>query len=200
MKQLKSVDKLIDAFHKLPGVGLRSAQKMAYSVLKMKNEDIDAFSNALLDVKNSIHQCPKCGNYTEETLCEFCSDSSRDNKTIIVVSSPLDIIPFEKIGTYKGVYHVLNGALSALNGISIDDLNVESLSKRIKDDEVNEIILATNPTLDGETTALYLARILENKFSNLKISRLAYGLPMGGNLEFADSLTLSRAFEGRKKI
>lgn len=198
MKTLKSIENLIDAFHKLPGVGLKSAERMAYSVLKMNNEDVNDFAKSLLDVKNNIHHCKKCGNYTENEYCEYCEDENRDKQTIIVVSNALDINGFEKIGTYKGLYHVLGGTLSAMNGVGIEDLNISSLMKRIDDDQVKEIILATNPTIDGETTALYLAKLLENK--NVNVSRLAYGLPMGGHLEYADSLTLSKALEGRKKI
>lgn len=198
MKTLKSIENLIDAFHKLPGVGLKSAERMAYSVLKMGSEDVNDFAKSLLDVKNNIHHCKKCRNYTENEYCEYCEDENRDKQTIIVVSNALDINGFEKIGTYKGLYHVLGGTLSAMNGVGIEDLNISSLMKRIDDDQVKEIILATNPTIDGETTALYLAKLLENK--NVNVSRLAYGLPMGGHLEYADSLTLSKALEGRKKI
>jgi len=198
MKELKSIDKLIDSFSRLPGVGHKSAEKMAYSVLEMSEENVGEFSDALLEVKNKIHKCPICGLYTEDDICEICQDNKRDRSRIIVVSYPKDVIGFEKLGTFNGVYHVLNGTLSAINGVSVDDLNIPSLLERIKQDNVQEIILATNPTIDGETTALYLAKILEN--SGIAISRLAYGLPMGGHLEYADSLTLSKALEGRKKI
>lgn len=198
MKELKSIDKLIDSFSRLPGVGHKSAEKMAYSVLEMSMENVVEFSNALLKVKNDIHKCPICGLYTEDNICEICADKNRDRSRIIVVSYPKDVIGFEKLGTFHGLYHVLNGTLSAINGVSVDDLNIPSLLERIKQDNVQEIILATNPTIDGETTALYLAKILEN--SGITISRLAYGLPMGGHLEYADSLTLSKALEGRKKI
>lgn len=197
MKTLKSIENLIDAFHKLPGIGLKTAEKLAYSVLKMDDESVNDFSKALKEVKTNIHSCPICGNYTEDELCEFCSDNTRDKQTIIVVSSPLDIPGFEKIGTYKGVYHVLGGTISALNGVDVEDLNIPSLLRRIKNEQIKEIILATNPTIDGETTALYIAKLLENE--NVKVSRLAYGLPIGGHLEYADSLTLSKALEGRKK-
>jgi recombination protein RecR len=198
MKELKSIDKLIDSFSRLPGVGHKSAEKMAYSVLEMSEENVGEFSDALLEVKNKIHKCPICGLCTEDDICEICQDNKRDRSRIIVVSYPKDVIGFEKLGTFNGVYHVLNGTLSAINGVSVDELNIPSLLERIKKDNVQEIILATNPTIDGETTALYLAKILEN--SGIAISRLAYGLPMGGHLEYADSLTLSKALEGRKKI
>lgn len=198
MKDLKSINNLIDAFARLPGVGHKSAEKMAYSVLDMDEETVDIFCDALKDVKQKIHHCPICGTFTEDDVCEICSDSSRDKSKIVVVSYPKDVNAFEKLGTYKGQYHVLGGVLSAVNGVGVEDLNIESLIKRIKEDNVQEIIIATNPTTEGETTALYLAKILEDL--NINISRLAYGLPMGGHLEYADSLTLSKALEGRKKI
>lgn len=198
MKELKSVTKLIDAFSKLPGVGHRSAEKMAYSVLEMDDEDAEMFSDAIKEIKNRVHHCPICGAYTEGELCEVCSNPNRDKTKIVVVSYPRDIEPFEKLGNYDGQYHVLGGVLSAVNGVGISDLRISKLEKRIDEDKVQEIIIATNPTTEGETTALYLARILESKKVN--VTRLAYGLPMGGHLEYADSLTLSKALEGRKKI
>lgn len=198
MKELKSINNLIDAFARLPGVGHKSAEKMAYSVLEMPSETVDEFSNALKEVKNKVHHCPICGSFTEDEICEICSDNSRDKTKIVVVSYPKDVNAFEKLGTYNGLYHVLNGVLSAVNGVSVDDLNIEPLFKRINNGDVEEIIIATNPTTEGETTALYLAKILES--TNINVSRLAYGLPMGGHLEYADSLTLLKALEGRKKI
>ena len=198
MKELKSITKLTDSFARLPGVGHKSAEKMAYSVLDMSDEDIMVFADALTSVKKAIHKCPICGSLTEDDICEICKDDTRDKQSIIVVSYPKDVVAFEKLNTYKGKYHVLGGALSAVNGVGIEDLNIDSLFKRIKDNEVKEIIIATNPTLEGETTALYLAKLLE-KF-DVNVTRLAYGLPMGGHLEYADSLTLSKALEGRKKI
>ena len=198
MKELKSVTKLVDSFAKLPGVGHKSAEKMAYSILEMDEEDVEMFSDALRELKAKVHHCPICGAYTEGDICEICSNENRDKTKIIVVSYPRDIEPFEKLGNYNGLYHVLGGVISAVNGVGINDLKIDSLEKRIKDNDVKEVIIATNPTTEGETTALYLAKILENKDVNL--TRLAYGLPMGGHLEYADSLTLSKALEGRKKI
>ena len=198
MKELKSVTKLVDSSSKLPGVGHKSAEKMAYSVLEMQDEDVEMFSDALKELKRNVHHCPICGNYTEDDVCEICQDENRDKTKIIVISYPKDVASFERLGVYNGRYHVLGGVLSAVNGVGINDLNIVDLEKRIKDDGVQEIIIATNPTTEGETTALYLAKILENK--NVNVTRLAYGLPMGGHLEYADSLTLSKALEGRKKI
>ena len=198
MKELKSVTKLIESFSRLPGVGHKSAEKMAYSVLEMADEDVEMFSEALIELKRNVHHCPICGAYTEDDVCEICSDENRDKTKIIVVSYPKDVASFERLGVYNGRYHVLGGVLSAVNGVGINDLNIDGLEKRMKEDNVQEIIIATNPTTEGETTALYLARILEKY--NINITRLAYGLPMGGHLEYADSLTLSKALEGRKKI
>jgi len=198
MKELKSITKLIESFSRLPGVGHRSAEKMAYSVLEMLDEDVEMFSDALRELKANVHRCPICGTYTEDEVCEICADDNRDKTKIIVVSYPKDVYSFEKLGVYDGRYHVLGGVLSAVNGVGINDLNIEGLEKRIKKDGVQEIIIATNPTTEGETTALFLAKILEKQ--NVSVTRLAYGLPMGAHLEYADSLTLSKALEGRKKI
>ena len=198
MKELKSINKLADSFSRLPGVGRKSAEKMAYAVLEMDQDVVNDFSNALLEAKEIIHHCPKCGIFTEDEMCEICSDESRDKTKLLVVSYPKDVLSFEKLGTYTGLYHVLGGVLSAVSGVGIGDLRIDELMNRIEEDHVQEIILATNPTTEGETTALFIAKLLEN--SDIKVSRLAYGLPMGGHLEYADSLTLSKALEGRKDI
>lgn len=198
MKELKSITKLTDSFQRLPGIGHKTAEKMAYQVLEMNDDTVEYFSNALKEVKANIHHCLICGAYTENDICEVCADESRDKTKILVVSYPKDVIAFEKIGSFNGVYHVLGGVLSSVNGVGIDDLNISSLFERAKEQNVSEIIIATNPTTEGETTALYLAKILEN--TNIKVTRIAYGLPLGGHLEYADALTLSKALEGRKKI
>lgn len=198
MEKLKSIEKLTDSFSKLPGVGHKSAEKMAYSVLEMSDEDVEIFSNTLKETKAKVHKCPVCGILTENEVCEICANPNRNKQKIIVVSFPKDVMGFEKLGTYDGVYHVLGGTLSAVNGVGVEDLAINSLIQKIEKDDVKEIILATNPTIDGETTALYIAKLLEGK--DVFVSRLAYGLPMGGHLEYADSLTLSKALEGRKKI
>ena len=198
MEKLPSIEQLIESFASLPGVGHKSAEKMAYSVLNMDEELIEQFADSLINVKKSVHKCPRCGSLTENDLCEICLDESRDKTSLIVVSEPKDVMSFEKIGSFKGRYHVLGGVLSALKGIGVEDLEIESLLRRIEQDNVKEVILATNPTTEGETTALYIAKILEGK--DVNVSRLAFGLPVGGHLEYADSLTLQRALEGRKKI
>ena len=198
MKEFSSIAKLIDSFQRLPGIGHKTAEKMAYQVLEMKDENVAYFSDALREVKAKIHHCPICGAYTEDEICEVCANDMRDKTKIMVVSYPKDVIAFEKIGAYDGVYHVLGGALSSVNGTTISDLNVPSLFERIKEQKVSEVIVATPPNTEGETTALYLARILAN--TGVSVTRIAYGLPLGGHLEYADALTLTQALEGRNKI
>ena len=198
MKGLKSLERLEESFNKLPSIGKRSAERLAYSILDMSNDDVDEFCNALKGVKNKIHVCPVCGAYTEDELCDICADSSRDKSVLLVVSYPKDVISFEAMNTYKGLYHVLGGIISVQNGKSIDELNIPGLIERVKDGEVKEIIIATNPTIEGETTAIYLSKVLKDYVPN--ITRLAYGLQMGGTLDYTDSLTLAKAIEGRRKI
>ena len=198
MKELKSISKLIDSFQRLPGIGHKTAEKMAYQVLEMKPENVEYFADALKEVKARIHHCPICGAYTEDDICDVCANELRDKTKVMVVSYAKDVIAFEKIGVFDGVYHVLNGALSSINGITINDLNINSLFGRIKEQKVVEVIIATNPNTEGETTALYLAHILAE--TGVKVTRIAYGLPLGGHLEYADALTLTKALEGRNKI
>ena len=198
MKNLKSLERLEESFNKLPSIGKRSAERLAYSILDMSNDDVDEFCNALKGVKNKIHICPICGAYTEDELCDICTDSSRDKSVLLVVSYPKDVISFEAMNTYRGLYHVLGGIISVQNGKSIDELNIPGLIERVKTGEVKEIIIATNPTIEGETTAIYLSKILKDYVPN--ITRLAYGLQMGGTLDYTDSLTLAKAIEGRRKI
>lgn len=198
MKDLKSLERLEESFNKLPSIGKRSAERLAYSILDMSNDDVDEFCNALKGVKNKIHVCPVCGAYTEDELCDICADSSRDKSVLLVVSYPKDVISFEAMNTYRGLYHVLGGIISVQNGKSIDELNIPGLIERVKDSEVKEIIIATNPTIEGETTAIYLSKVLKDYVPN--ITRLAYGLQMGGTLDYTDSLTLAKAIEGRRKI
>ena len=198
MKELISIAKLTDSFQRLPGIGHKTAEKMAYQILEMKDESVEYFANALREVKEKIHRCPICGAYTEDAMCEICSNNMRDKTKIMVVAYPRDVIAFEKIGSYDGVYHVLGGVLSSINGVTINDLNISSLFDRIKNQNVEELIVATPPNTEGETTALYLAKIFNE--TGVKVTRIAYGLPLGGHLEYADALTLSKALEGRNKI
>jgi recombination protein RecR len=198
MNELNTISKLIDSLRRLPGVGLKSAERMAYQILDMKEEYIDQFIDAMSGVKQKISKCPICGSYTEDDICPFCSDIDRDSSTLVVVSYFKDALAFEKLKSYHGLYHILNGSLSPTRGIGINDINFASLISRIKEGEIKEVILATNPTIEGETTALYIEKMLEQY--NITISRLAYGLPMGAQLDYADELTLTRAFEGRKIV
>ncbi|MCQ2792097.1 MAG: recombination mediator RecR [Bacilli bacterium] len=198
MKELKSINRLVESYSRLPSVGKKSAERMAYATLNMDEENIKEFAEALLDLKKKIKFCPKCGLYIEDDHCEICEDPSRDQQTVIVLSYAKDVYNFEKLNSYHGVYHVLNGVISAIKGVGADDLNIPSLIKRIDNENIKEVIIATDPTVEGETTALYLAKLLEGK--NVTITRLAYGLPMGGHIDYADSLTIMKALEGRKKI
>ena len=198
MSNLKALVRLQESLAKLPSVGKKSAERMAFAMLEMEDEDLNEFADAIKELKSKIHLCPICGNITEDEKCEICQDEDRDRETILVVSSPKDVIAFENAEGYRGLYHVLGGTISLSKGKGIEDLNIDSLLKRVEQDNIKEIIIATNPTVDGETTALYLAKLLENK--NVNVTRLAYGLPLGGNLDYADALTLAKAIEGRRKI
>ena len=198
MEKLKALERLEESLNKLPSVGKKSAERLAFAMLEMENDDLNEFSDAVKELKKSIHVCPICGNFTENEICSVCSDDSRDKTIIMVVSSPKDIIALEKAEGYHGLYHVLGGTISLSKGKGIEDLKIKELLERLEGGIVKEVILATNPTVDGETTALYLAKLIEPL--NISITRIAYGLPMGGNLDYADSLTISRAIEGRRKI
>ena len=198
MERLKSLDNLIENLYKLPGVGTKSAERMAYSLLDFSNEDLEEIAESIANLKEKIHFCPICGMITDIDGCYICDDKDREETTLMVVSYPKDVISIENSGSFKGQYHVLNGELSLSKGMNIEELNIDSLIKRIEEGKFEEIILATNPTVDGETTSMYLAKILEKY--NIKITRLAYGLQIGGNLDYVDPLTLTKALEGRRKI
>jgi recombination protein RecR len=190
---------LIDSFKRLPGVGSKTAERMAYDVLAMSAENIEAFANAISQI-NNISRCPLCGNLSEnDNECEICSCEERDHQTICVVHGPKDVFAFEKMKEYHGVYHVLNGYISPSKGKGYDDINLESLINRIENDNVSEVILATDLTMEGEITAMYISKLL-NKYSNLKVTRLAHGLPMGAQLDYADEMTLFKAFSNRKQV
>ena len=190
-----SLEKLIEQFRSLPSVGRKTAERYAMAILEMPEESVESFSDQLKEVLRKIRQCPVCGNITENEKCEICSDENRDHSIICVVQQPRDVMALERLGQFKGVYHVLHGAISTVKGILPEDINIESLFSRI-DDNTKEIIIATNSTLEGDTTALYLTKRLKN-YENITVTRLASGLPSGGNLDYADDVTLMRAFQGR---
>ena len=198
MEKLKALIRLEESLAKLPSVGKRSAERMAYAMLNMDDDDLAEFSDAIKNLKQSIHVCPICGFLTEGENCEICDDPDRNQSVLMVVSYPKDVIAFENAESYRGLYHVLNGAISVSKGASIEDLNIASLIERINNGNFKEVIIATNPTIEGETTALYIAKLIADKVET--VTRLAYGLQMGGNLDYTDSLTLSKAVEGRRKL
>ena len=198
MKELKSIARLTESIRKLPSIGPKSAERLSYALLDWDNEDIEEFSNSLLNIKKKIHKCPIGGLYTEDDICEICASDTRSHDILVVVSSPKDVIAFEKLDNFHGVYHVLNGSLSAVNGVTVDQLNIDSLFPRIEKEGIKEIIIATDPTIEGETTALFLARMLQN--DEINVTRLAYGLPIGSQLDYADTLTLHKALQGRTKL
>ena len=198
MKYPQTFENLINGLNKLPGVGSKSAERMAYQILNIDDEDISKLAESLLEIKSKLTKCKKCGCMAEDELCEICKDESRDIQTLCIVQSSKDVYALEKAKNYNGVYHVLNGVISASLGITPKDLNLNELINRIEKDDINEVILATNPNIEGETTALYIAKLLEGK--NVVVTRLAYGLPVGASLDYADEFTLIKAMQGRRKI
>ena len=193
-----SIQVLLDELGRLPGIGPKSAQRIAYWLLNAERDQALRLADAIVQVKNSVHFCERCFNYAQDDLCEICASPSRNAATICVVSAPHDIPPIERTAVFQGVYHVLGGALSPMEGIGPDDLRISELMARLADGTVTEVILATNPNVEGETTASYLARLI--KPLGVKVTRLASGLPVGGDLEFADEVTLGRAIESRRTL
>lgn len=198
MKELSAYLSLVDSFGRLPGVGKKSAERMAYSVLEMRQEDALEFARAIQDAKSKVHKCPNCGLYAEKELCEACSDPTRDHSICIVLSYPKDALAFEKLNDFHGIYHVLGGDIAPSKGVGPEDLDIDHLLSRIDQEGIKEIIIATSLTMEGETTALFVSRLLQGK--DVTVSRLAYGLPMGASLDYADSLTLTKALQGRTKL
>ncbi|MBR5479078.1 MAG: recombination protein RecR [Clostridia bacterium] len=192
------VENLIEQFQKLPGIGRKTAQRLAFFVLNLPASEAEAFANAVLDAKKNVKFCKMCQNLTDGELCNLCADNARDRKTICVVCDPKDVIAIEKTREYRGLYHVLHGCISPMNNIGPDDIRIKELLERVAKEQVDEIIMATNPDTEGEATAMYITRLL--KPFNIKITRLAYGIPVGGHLEFADEITLTRALEGRREM
>jgi recombination protein RecR len=193
-----SLQNLVDQFKKLPGIGAKSAQRLAFHVLKTPREDAEQLCEAIREVKDRITYCSTCNNITDTDPCVFCTDASRDHRLICVVEEPQNVNVVEKTGGFRGSYHVLLGALSPLHGVGPDDLKIKGLLTRIEHGEVNEVILATNPTVEGEATAIYLARLL--KPLGVRVTRIATGIPVGSDLEYADELTMGKAMEGRREV
>ena len=194
----KQISQLIEELSKLPGVGNKSAQRLAFYVLSLPEQEAQAFADAIMDAKRNVTLCPVCQNLTAGGLCPICADQKRDDATICVVADPRDVIAIERSREYRGRYHVLHGVLSPMNHVGPDDLHIRSLLDRVAQGGITEVIMATNPDTEGEATALYIARLL--KPFGVKVTRLAYGIPVGGHLEFADDATLMRALEGRREL
>jgi len=192
------VARLIDEFEKLPGIGHKTAQRLAFHILNMPADKAIAFANAIIDAKKTIHYCSVCGDLTDTDPCRICSSQNRDRSVICVVESPRDVAAMERIKEYKGLYHVLHGVISPLDGIGPDDINMKSLIKRVGEGEIKEVILATNPDVEGEATAMYIAKLIRPMC--IKTTRIAHGLPVGGDLEYADEVTLAKSLEGRREI
>ena len=189
---------LADAFSRLPGIGAKSAQRLAFHVLELPMEEAEQFANAILAAKNSVHACPICQNITDKDLCSVCDDATRDQGVICVVAEPRDVIAMERSREFNGVYHVLHGVISPLNHVTQDDIRIKELLQRVSKGGVREVIMATNPDTEGEATAMYISRLLRPM--EIRVTRLAYGVPVGSQLEYADEVTLSRALEGRQEI
>ena len=187
--------KLTECFARLPGIGRKSAQRLAFHILRMPEEEAKAFANAILEAREKIGYCEICKNITDTPRCAICSDETRDKSTVCVVEDPRDVIAIERTKEYHGLYHVLGGLISPMDGIGPENLFIKELLARLGDGSVKEVIMATNPTVEGEATAMYISRLI--KPMGIKVSRLAYGIPVGGNLEYADEVTLYRAIEGR---
>ncbi len=189
---------LVEEFGKLPGIGPKSAQRLAFYMMQSPREDVDSLISALTNVKTHVRFCDQCGNVAEGELCSICSDPRRDSSLICVVEEPKDVVALERTREYRGLYHVLGGAIDPMSGIGPDDLRIRELLPRLQNDDVQECILATDPNLEGEATATYLIRLLSS--IGVTVSKLASGLPVGGDLEYADEVTLGRAFQGRTKV
>ena len=192
------LNELINQFSRLPGIGKKTAQRLAYSIIEQPPERAKQFAEALINAREKIHLCKVCQTLTDKDICDFCSDEKRDKTTVCVVEDPRDVMAFERTREYKGVYHVLHGVISPLDGVGPEQLKLKELMTRLSSGEVKEIIMATNPTVEGEATASYISRLV--KPMGLKVTRLAYGIPVGGDLEYADEYTLARALEGRNEI
>ena len=193
-----SLSRLIEQFERMPGIGHKSAQRLAFYVLNLKKSEAEAFSQAILDAHSKIKKCSRCCNLAEDELCPICRSQNRDESIVCVVEDPRDVLAFERTHEYKGLYHVLHGVISPMNSVGPEDITIKELLARLSDGKIEEIIMATNPTVEGEATAMYISRLL--KPMGITVSRLAYGVPVGAELEYADEVTLTRALEGRRTL
>ena len=193
-----SLENLVDKFASLPGIGRKSAQRLAFHVLSLPDDEAQSFADAIISAKKSVHCCKVCQNLTEGEICQICASDTRDKSTVCVVSEPRDVLSIERGREYNGTYHVLHGVLSPMSHVGPDDIRIKELLVRVAENDIQEVIMATNPDTEGEATAMYLSRLL--KPCNVKVTRLAYGIPVGSNLEFADDATLNRAIEGRTEM
>lgn len=198
MNYTTPINRLIDEFSKLPGIGKKTAQRLAFHVINMNANDVESLSKAIIDAKKDIVYCDICCNISDSNPCSMCSNKNRDSSLICVVEDPRDVLAMERSREFKGQYHVLHGVISPMDGIGPDIIKIKELIKRLSNQDVKEIIMATNPTIEGEATAMYIARLL--KPMGIKVTRIAHGLPVGGDLEYADEVTISKALEGRREI
>ena len=193
-----ALEKLIEQFQKIPSIGRKTAQRMAFHVLDLTDEQAQEFADAIIDAHTKIHHCSLCHNLTENELCPICESANRDHTTVCVVEEPRDVLAMERMREFSGVYHVLHGVISPMNGIGPEDITIKELLSRMGDGKIQEVIMATNPTVEGEATAMYISRLL--KPMGVSVSRLAYGVPVGADLEYADEVTLLKAIEGRREL
>ena len=193
-----ALQELADQFARLPGIGGKTAQRLAFYVLGLPEDEAQAFADAIIEAKHSVHTCPICQSLTDRELCPICDDAMRDHSVICVVAEPKDVIAMERSREFRGVYHVLHGVISPLNHVTQDDIRIKELLRRVADGGISEVIMATNPDTEGEATAMYISRLLRPM--EIKVTRLAYGVPVGSQLEYADEVTLTRALEGRQEI
>lgn len=198
LEYAKPVAKLITELNKLPGIGPKTAQRLAFHILNTTREEAEALAEAIINARDTVHLCSICGNLTDEDPCSICRSAKRDNSIVCVVEHPRDLVAIERTREYRGLYHVLHGVISPMDNVGPEMLKISQLLERLKDSEIEEVVIATNPTIEGEATAMYLARLI--KPLNINVTRIAHGLPVGGDLEYADQDTLTRAFEGRRQM
>ena len=198
MQYPEPISKLMDSYMKLPGIGAKTAARLAFFTIDMREDDVTDFAKSLISAKRDLHYCSNCGQITEADPCQICQDKTRDRSIVLVVEDPKDVMALEKMREYHGLYHVLHGVLSPIEGTGPEDINIPSLIKRLQSDEINEVIIATNATAEGEATAMYLSRLI--KPAGIKVTRLAHGLSVGSDIEYADEITLLKAVEGRREL